>query len=357
MSQPHKFFSLIPQVTNWDFVGKRQVMLIISVLLIAFSAYEYMHEGLTLGIEFSGGADIRVRFDEATDTAAIRAALDEAKIEGASVQTMADAGTLNLEQGLAGGAAAGAEAPEYLIKVKALADEEISATVLRAREALAAKFGEPRTSDNDNQGTWEVRRQESASASAVAELTQKGVWAMGYSVFFIFIYIVFRFSQVDYKSAIGYATGAVVATVHDILMVLSALILLHKEITLTVVAAILTVIGYSLNDTIVVFDRIRENHGRYRSRDLWETVNRSVNDSLSRTAMTTFTTLLVVFCLFVMGGTVIHDFAFVLLVGILTGTYSSIYVASPFFVWTTSILRNMASQSTAASPDSRTPRV
>ena len=356
MSQPHKFFRVIPENTEWDFIGKRQVMLIISVLLIAFSGFEYAREGLTLGIEFAGGADIQVRFDESTDTGAVRDALSEAGIEGASVQTIEAAGSLNLEQGLTSGESAGASTLEFLIKVKAADGEEVSATVQRVRAALSAKFGEPRTSDNAV-GSWEVRRQESASASAVAELSQKGVWAIGYSVFFIFIYIVFRFSQVDYKTAIGYATGAIVALIHDVLIIFSGLILLHKEITLPVVAAILTVIGYSLNDTIVVFDRIRENHGRYRARDLWDTVNKSVNESISRTVITSLTTLIVLVCLFLLGGNVIHDFAFVLTLGIITGTYSSVFVAAPFFVWTSNVLRNMGAQKAGASAANRTPRV
>ncbi|MCB0221590.1 MAG: protein translocase subunit SecF [Chrysiogenetes bacterium] len=315
-----------------------------------------MREGITLGIEFAGGADIQVRFDESTDTGAVRDALGEGGIEGASVQTIEGAGSLNLEEGMTSGEAAGSSTQEFLIKVKADEGEEISATVLRVRAALSAKFGDPRTSDNAT-GTWEVRRQESASPSAVAELSQKGIWAVGYSVFFIFIYIVFRFSQVDYKTAIGYATGAIVALIHDVLIIFSGVVLLHKEITLPVVAAILTVIGYSINDTIVVFDRIRENHGRYRSRDLWETVNKSVNESLSRTIITSLTTVLVLACLFAMGGSVIHDFAFVLLVGITTGTYSSIFVASPFFVWTSNTLRKMTAQKAGAAAASRTPRV
>lgn len=356
MSQPHKFFRLIPENTDWDFIGKRWIMLSISVLLIVFSGFEYAEEGLTLGIEFAGGADVQVRFDSSTDTGAVRDALLESGIEGASVQTIESAGDLNLEEGISSGAAASNETPEFLIKVKAAEDEEISATVLRVRQALAAKFGQPRTSDNAT-GTWEVRRQESASPSAVSELTQKGVWAIAYSTFFIFIYIVFRFSQVDYKTAIGYATGAIVALIHDVLIIFSGVILLHKEITLPVVAAVLTVIGYSINDTIVVFDRIRENHSRYRSRDLWETVNKSVNESLSRTIMTSLTTVLVLVCLFAMGGSVIHDFAFVLLIGVTTGTYSSIYVASPFFVWTTTALRNMSAEKTASAANARTPRV
>lgn len=356
MSQPHKFFRIIPDNTDWDFVGKRAIMLVISVLVIAFSAFEYFQEGLTLGIEFAGGADVQVRFDEPVETGAVRDALLEGDIQGASVQTIESTAALNLEEGLSAGAAAGSDTPEFLIKVKANEGEEISATVQRTRDALAGQFGPPRTTDNA-EGTWEVRRQESASASAVAELTQKGVWAIGYSVFFIFIYIVFRFSQVDYRTAIGYATGAIVALVHDVLIIFSGLILLHKEITLPVVAAILTVIGYSLNDTIVVFDRIRENHSRYRARDLWDTVNKSVNESISRTVVTSLTTLAVLICLFLLGGNVIHDFAFVLILGIITGTYSSVFVASPFFVWTSNILRKMNSQKAAQSISNRTPPV
>jgi len=350
----HKFFRAIPAGTTFDFARQRFFWLAVSVILIAGSIALYQARGLTLGIEFSGGADIQIQFDTAISTADLRAALEEGEIDGYSVQTMEAATDLNLEKGLTAGEAAGSASPEFLIKVKATPGEEIADTAARVRKAIEAKFGNARTSEKP-EGKWEVRRQESASPAAVQELTRKGIQSILYSAFFIFLYIVVRFAQIDYASAIGYGAGAVVSLFHDVLVVFAAFVITGKEVTLPVVAAVLTVIGYSINDTIVIFDRMRENMQRHRGAGLWDTVNRSVNESLSRTIITVLTVVLVLLALFFLGGPVIHDFAFALLVGVTTGTYSSIFVASPTYVWTTQAIRRL--QRRPAGGRSRTPRV
>lgn len=411
----HRFFQIVPENINIDFAKQRFFWIGVSVLLMIFAIVEFQVVGLKLGIEFSPGADIRVRFDEPVTTAEVREALQAGGVKDAVVQTIDEPLGVNLEEGIEAGAAAGALSPEFLIKVKAgeiatedqgdaplaaetpvdgelpvaeesgtgepvqgepeaaadeavepllahegleaPAEERSAAYVIdQVKSALAAKFG-PQKTETAPEGTWEVRRQEATSAGAVAELTRKGFETVAFATIFIFIYIVFRFSQTDWMTGIGYGVGAVVCIVHDIAIVFAALIISGRELSLTVVAALLTVIGYSLNDTIVVYDRIRENHLRYRSRDLWETINRSVNDSLSRTLITSLTTLLVLACLYIFGGSVINDFAFVLIIGIIVGTFSSVFIASPTFVYTTQALKKLRGEPTEATARARTPRV
>jgi len=159
------------------------------------------------------------------------------------------------------------------------------------------------------------------------DLREKGMLAMLYAVIGILIYVTWRFE-------LRYAVGAVIALLHDVLITVGIFSLLGKEFTLPIIAALLTIIGYSLNDTIVVFDRIRENIKGIRKQPLKDIVNSSINQVMSRTVLTSFTTLLVVLALFIFGGAVIHDFAFALLIGVLIGTYSSIFIASPtILVW------------------------
>ena len=157
----------------------------------------------------------------------------------------------------------------------------------------------------------------------------------------VLLYITIRF---QWRQGVS----AIIALVHDVLIIVGIFSILEKEFTLTVVAALLTVVGYSLNDTIVVFDRIRENLGKYRKKSLEETINLSITETLSRTLITSGTTLLVVLALFILGGEIIHDFAFALLVGVLIGTYSSIYVASPVVLFLTKLVP-AGGTSTAAS--------
>ncbi len=192
-------------------------------------------------------------------------------------------------------------------------------------QALVNAYGKEKTAEGQKEWAFEIRRSEKVDPFVARELQKKGFNAIYYSLAFIFIYIVFRFKE----GGVGFASGAVAALVHDVIFTVSVFSVAGKEFNLPVVAAILTIIGYSLNDTIVVFDRIRENLGRFRRMERTELFNRSINETLSRTLITSITTLFVVACLFVFGGAVIHDFAFALLVGILVGTYSSIYIASP----------------------------
>jgi len=204
---------------------------------------------------------------------------------------------------------------EYLIRLQTTSSdlEGLSATI---NDVLAKRFGGE---------TFEIRRTEMVGPKVGKDLRSKGLQAIIAALIGILIYISVRFK-------LRFAVGAVVALAHDVLITIGVFSLTNKEFSLPVLAALLTIVGYSLNDTIVVYDRIRENTGRMR-RELFEkTVNISINETLSRTILTSCTTLIVVIVLFLMGGGVIHDFAFALLVGIVVGTYSSIFVASPLVV-------------------------
>ena len=188
---------------------------------------------------------------------------------------------------------------------------------------------------------FEIRRIESIGPKVGDELKISAVQAILIALGLVLFYITIRF---QWRQGVS----AIIALVHDVLIIVGIFSILEKEFSLTVVAALLTVVGYSLNDTIVVFDRIRENLGKYRKKSLEETINLSITETLSRTLITSGTTLLVVLALFILGGEIIHDFAFALLVGVLIGTYSSIYVASPVVLFLTKLVP-AGGTSTAAS--------
>ncbi|MBW2690493.1 MAG: protein translocase subunit SecF, partial [Deltaproteobacteria bacterium] len=176
------------------------------------------------------------------------------------------------------------------------------------------------------EGNVDIRRMEMVGPQVGKDLRQKGLLSIFYAMIGILIYISWRFE-------LRFAIGAIIALVHDVLITLGAFSLTGREIDLPIIAAFLAIIGYSLNDTIIVYDRIRENYGKHQKKGFSVVVNRSINETLSRTILTSGTTLLVVLALFIFGGGVIHNFAFAMLVGILIGTYSSIFVASPVLIF------------------------
>ena len=332
---------------NIDFIGRRKTayllsgaLMLLTILLLLFRG------GPNYGVDFSGGILVQVRFSHPKTPGEIREALTSIAMEDSLIQEFGEKGEF-----------------EYLIRVSE-SDIELSGLSNRVKKSLDGVFGEKNV---------EVRRVEMVGPKVGKDLREKALFAIFYALLFMVIYISGRF---EYKwtmsivmaaslafgvyiiSALGmsiiwliavallitiglcwflrleYALGAIIALFHDIIITIGAFALTNREVTLPVVAALLTIVGYSLNDTIVVFDRIRENYRRYRSRDFAEVINQSINETLSRTLLTSATTLIVVACLFILGGGVIHDFAFALLVGILVGTYSSIYVASPaLLIW------------------------
>ncbi len=270
-----------------DFVGKRLYAIIFSVVLVVVSILSLATQGLKFGIDFTGGTLIEVGYEKPADLAEVRTILSEAKFKSANVQYF---GSTN----------------EILIRLE---PQEISSAKL-STEII-------RLLGND----VDIRRVEFVGPKVGEELTNDGGLAMLYALIGILIYVAFRF---EYR----FALGSISALIHDVIITLGVFSLLQIEFDLTVLAAILAVIGYSLNDTIVVFDRIRENFLSTRHTDPKKIINGALNQTLSRTIMTSITTLLVLLALFFLGGEIIHSFALALLIGVVIGTYSSIYVAS-----------------------------
>lgn len=270
-----------------DFVGKRTYAIVVSLMLMAVSIFSISTQGLKLGIDFTGGTLIEVGYQESVDLSVVRNTLDKAQFKSANVQYF---GSTN----------------EILIRLK---PQDISSAKLSSK--IIRLLGD----DVD------IRRVEFVGPKVGEELTNDGGLAMLYALIGILIYVAFRF---EYR----FALGSISALIHDVVITLGVFSLLQIEFDLTVLAAILAVIGYSLNDTIVVFDRIRENFLSTRHVDSAKIINGALNQTLSRTIMTSLTTLLVLFALFFLGGEIIHSFAFALLIGVVIGTYSSIYVAS-----------------------------
>jgi len=289
---------LIRPDINIDFIGKRKIALTISALMILISLGMLAVKGLNFGIDFTGGTLVEVKFDKAPSIADVRSSISPKGFGNAVIQQF---GTPE----------------EILIRVQNKDGEESSTISTAILDGLSEKF----TAD-----AVEMRRVEFVGPQVGDELTHAGIMAVLISMLAILVYVTFRFE-------FRFALGADAALLHDITIVLGLFAITGKEFNLPVIAALLTVIGYSLNDTIVVFDRIRENFAANRKRktpaDEISIVNGSINQTLARTLMTSFTTLLVVFALFFLGGEVIHDFAFALIAGIVVGTYSSIYIASP----------------------------
>lgn len=289
---------LIRSDTHIDFLGKRKIALAASSILILLSLVFLLAKGLNFGIDFTGGTLVEVKFTQAANIADVRQSLVPAGYGAATIQEFGSP-------------------EEILIRVQNVADKDSSSI---SSEILAA------LEKGSGSGSVEMRRVEFVGPQVGEELTRAGIMSVLIAMLAILIYVTFRFE-------LRFAIGADAALLHDITLVIGVFAMTGKEFSLPVVAAILTVIGYSLNDTIVVFDRVRENLAANRRKKNQssevEIVNSSLNQTLSRTLMTSLTTLLVVLSLFFLGGEVIHDFAFALIIGILVGTYSSIYVASP----------------------------
>ncbi len=287
--------------TTINFVGKMKIAFTVSLAMIVISILSLLfHGGPNLGIDFAGGTLVQVKFAKPTEANEVRDALKTIDLGGSSIQRF------------------GAhDENEFLVKTDK-SSSELKGLSDEISKALATRYGA---------GDFEIRRVEVVGPKVGADLRNKGMLAMLYAMIGILVYITWRFE-------LRYAIGAIMALIHDVLITVGIFSLLGKEFTLPIIAALLTIIGYSLNDTIVVFDRIRENIKGIRRRTTDEIVNESINQTLSRTMLTSLTTLLVVAALFFLGGAVIHDFAFALLVGIIVGTYSSIFIASPtVLVW------------------------
>jgi preprotein translocase subunit SecF len=299
---------------NIDFLKYRRIALGFSGLLLLVSLLSlWVRGGPNYGIDFAGGILLQFKFHEQVETSDLRDALRDLDLGQVVVQ---DFGSR--------------EDREFLVRVE---KKEIDLQALQQtiEEALKDRFGAQ---------SFELRRTELVGPKVGEELRQKGVYAVIYAMVGILIYITWRFE-------FRFAVGAIIALLHDTLVVIGVFSLMNKEIDLPIVAAILTIIGYSINDTIVVFDRIRENMRRIRRQSLERVINESINETLSRTLLTSLTTLIVVAALFILGGPVIHNFAFALIIGVVVGTYSSVYIASPVIIYWETTRTRLAQKRTA----------
>jgi preprotein translocase subunit SecF len=281
------------KVTNIDFLGNRKYTLGISCVLIVISIASLIMKGLPLGIDFTGGTLIEVGYPQAADLQVLRKTLDEHGFNDATVQNFGST-------------------KDVLIRLKpqeGISNKEISTKVL---ETINTGAKEPAT----------LRRIEFVGPQVGDDLTEDGFLALLYSMIGIFIYVTARF---EWKFSIG----SVAALFHDVIITLGLFSVCNLEFDLTVLAAILALIGYSINDTIVVFDRIREDFRNFRKVETQEIMNIAINETLSRTIITSLTVVLVLISLVFLGGEVIHNFAVALLFGVVIGTYSSICIASP----------------------------
>ena len=289
---------IIKHDINIDFVGKRKLAMIISgVVILLGLASLVINGGPNYGIDFVGGTLVQVKFAEDTDAGKIKDSLSSLDLGSVVVQHFGD------------------DANEYLVRVQENANNKELSKLISG--SLESSYGA---------GKVDIRRVEMVGPQVGKDLRQKGLLSILYAMIGILIYISWRFE-------LRFAVGAIIALLHDVLITLGAFSLSGREIDLPIIAAFLAIIGYSLNDTIIVYDRIRENYGKHQKKGFTAVVNSSINETLSRTILTSGTTMLVVLALFVFGGGVIHNFAFALLIGILVGTYSSIFVASPVLIF------------------------
>ncbi len=289
---------LIKKQTHIDFMGKFKTALMLSGLLILAGFVSIaMQGGLKFGIDFEGGTLVQLKFPEVPAIDSIRSGLREIGLADSTIQEFGSPDTI-------------------LIRVE-IADGELKEMGTRIKKALEETKGFTGII---------IERVEMVGPKVGKDLRIKAMLSILYAIIGIVIYISWRFE-------LQYAIAAIIALIHDVLITMGAFSVLDKEFTLVIVAAFLTIIGYSLNDTIVVFDRIRENTRRRSKESLSDVINTSINQTLSRTLLTSGTTLLVVVALFVLGGEIIHDFSFALLVGVVVGTYSSIFIASVFLLY------------------------
>ncbi len=277
---------------NFDFMGKRKTAVIFSALLLSVSLVSLFTQKLNFGIDFTGGTLVEAGYQETVELDQVRNVLSATEFSDAVVQYFGSARDILIR----------------VAQVQGRNSADISNEIIKVLEQSGQSV--------------EIRRVEFVGPQVGEDLQEDGGLAMIYALIMIFIYIAFRFQRL-------FSVGAIAALVHDVTITIGFFSVLQLDFDLTVLAALLAVIGYSLNDTIVVFDRIRENFRRMRKVSPVEVVNASLNQTLSRTLMTSLTTLLVLTALFFLGGEIIRPFSAALIVGVIIGTYSSIYVASP----------------------------
>jgi len=304
--------TLIPK-TNIDFISKRYLLFAVSGFFILLGILSIVFKGVNLGLDFTGGTMVQAKFEQPVSISELRDALKAAGID-ASIQSYVGRNA-------------------YAVSVKGR-QENVGEHGAKIKDALASAFS--------GKG-FTVERMEYVGPAVGRDLAKKALWALVLSFFGIIIYVAFRFSNPIW------GTMGVVALLHDVFIALGFLSLTGREVDLVIVAALLTIAGYSINDTIVIFDRMRENMRLNVRMPLKELINKSINETLSRTFITNFTVLAAVLVLYFFGGDVINNFAFVMLVGSISGTYSTIAIATPL-VYEWEVGRRERSQAAAQVP-------
>jgi len=281
---------------TFNFMGKSKAAMILSIVLVLSSYALLFTKGLNYGVDFAGGTIVQVKYDTAAPIDSMRDKLHGNELFNGA--TITEFGSPD----------------EVVIRMKSTTGN------------VTVDIGDVTRAALKGSGNFEIRRVDIVGPKVGSELKEKGIMSLLLATIGILIYVAFRFEW-------RFAVASIVALVHDISLALGAITLVGLDVNLDVLAALLTILGYSLNDTIIVFDRIREGVTNSRNSELSDTINESVTRTLSRTTLTSLTTFFVVFTLFMFGGEIIHAFAFTLLVGVVVGTYSSIFVASPILLW------------------------
>ncbi|MFC7050794.1 protein translocase subunit SecF [Emcibacter nanhaiensis] len=288
---------LVPDNTNIKFVNYRKAAFALSLSMLVASVILFFTHGLNFGIDFKGGVLMEVKTEQTADLAAIRESVGSLGMGTPVVQEFGDP-------------------TDVLIRLEYQQDKSLEQIVEEVKATL----------DKTVEGEVSFRRTETVGPKVSGELIEDGVLSVTLAVLAVLVYIWFRFEW-------QFGLGAVIALIHDVCLTIGLFCFIEMEFNLSIIAAILTIVGYSLNDTVVVYDRVRENLRKYRKMDMLELLNLSLNETLSRTTMTSFTTLLALGALFYFGGENIHGFTAAMIWGIFVGTYSSIFIACPVLMW------------------------
>ncbi len=281
---------------TFNFMGKSKLAMVLSIVLVLGSYVLLATKGLNYGVDFAGGTVVQVKYDTTAPIDDMREKLKSNKLfDGSSITEFG-------------------------------APDEVVIRMKSTTASVTVDIGDVTREALQGTGNYEIRRVDIVGPKVGNELREKGIMSLILATIGILIYVAFRFEW-------RFAVASIFALIHDVSIALGAIALVGLDVNLDVLAALLTILGYSLNDTIIVFDRIREGVTNNRNSDLAESINESVTRTLARTTLTSLTTFFVVFTLFIFGGEIIHAFAFTLLVGVVVGTYSSIFVASPVLMW------------------------
>jgi preprotein translocase subunit SecF len=307
-----RLLKLVPDNTNIAFMKWRNLALILSILVTAAAIALVFTRGLNFGVDFVGGQSIRVAFVQPPPIERLRAEIDALEVGNADIQ----ASRQSAVQQAAGGNTGQANLMEYTINLPLPPSGDTAAAAARVRGSIETAY----------RGNATIRSVDSVSGKVSEELLRSGAWAIALAMLGIAIYIWIRFEW-------QFGVGALLTLFHDVWMTLGFFSLTRLEFDLNVVAAILTIVGYSLNDTVVIYDRIRENLRKYRKMEIVPLLDLSLNETLSRTMVTSISILLALGALLILGPGVIFGLTIAIFVGIFVGTYSSIYISSPVLVW------------------------